>query len=57
MTTEQLLVFEASQNNFNSLVTLASYKYPVLVQFMAIWSEPCAIMADNLAGLANEFDG
>lgn len=55
--TDQLLVFEASQSNFNTLVTLASYKYPVIVQFMTIWSEPCVLMADNLSGLANEFSG
>ncbi len=57
MTEEKLLVFEASQGNFNTQVILASHRYPVLVEFMAIWSEPCVVMADNLAGLANEFNG
>lgn len=57
MSEEKLLVFEASQGNFNTLVLLASHHHPVLVEFMAIWSEPCIIMSDNLAALSNEFGG
>lgn len=57
MSDQEDLVFEASHGSFNSTVILNSYKYPVFVQFMGMWSEPCNHMADDLAKLATEFAG
>jgi len=57
MSDQEVLVFEASQSSFNATVILNSYKYPVLVEFMGMWSEPCNHMADDLAKLAAEFAG
>jgi putative thioredoxin len=57
MSEQELTVLEVSQGNFNSAVILASHRRPVLVEFMGVWSEPCIIMADHLAALAQEFDG
>jgi len=57
MSDQEVLVFEASKSSFNATAILNSYKYPVLVEFMGMWSEPCNHMADNLAKLATEFAG
>jgi len=57
MSDQEVLVFEASQSSFNATVILNSYKYPVLVEFMGMWSEPCNHMADDLVKLAAEFSG
>lgn len=55
MSDQQAFIFEVSQNNFNSSVVLNSYKIPVVVEFMGVWSGPCIQMADTLAKLATEF--
>lgn len=52
---KEALIFEISEKSFNRSVILNSNKVPVLVEFMGVWSEPCVIMADLFAGLANEF--
>lgn len=57
MSDQEVMVFEASRSSFNTTVILNSYKYPVLVEFMGVWSEPCTYMADDLAKLATEFAG
>lgn len=57
MSNQDVLVLEASQSSFNTTVILNSYKLPVLVEFMGIWSEPCNHVADDLAKLATEFAG
>jgi len=57
MSDQEVPVFEASHGSFNVTVILNSYKYPVLVEFMGMWSEPCNHMADDLAKLATEFAG
>lgn len=57
MSNQDILVLEASQSSFNSTVILNSYKYPVLVEFMGMWSEPCNHMAEELTILAKEFAG
>lgn len=50
-------IFEVSQKNFNSTVVLNSYKLPVIVEFMGVWSGPCIQTADTLAKLATELKG
>ena len=57
MSEQDLIVLEASRGNFNNAVILASHKRPILVEFMAMWSEPCVVMADHLVDMAREFDG
>ena len=57
MSNQDALVFEASQSSFNTTVILNSYKFPVLVEFMGMWSEPCNHMAEDITQLAKEFAG
>lgn len=52
---KEVFVFEVSEKSFNRSVILNSNRVPVLVEFMGVWSEPCHLMADVLAGLAKEF--
>lgn len=52
---KQALVFEVGESGFDRYVIENSYKVPVLVEFMGVWSEPCVTMADTLSGLADEF--
>jgi len=54
---EEALVLEVSESGFSRYVLDNSHKLPVLVEFMDVASEPCAVMADTLAGLAREFAG
>ena len=54
---EQALVLEVSESGFTRYVLDNSHKLPVLVEFMDVASEPCAVMADILSGLAREFAG
>lgn len=57
MSDQNVQILEASQSSFNTTVVLNSYKLPVLVEFMAMWSEPCIHMSEDLANLASEFAG
>lgn len=57
MSNKDVMVYEASKSSFNTTVTLNSYKFPVLVEFMGMWSEPCIHMSEDLATLAAEFAG
>lgn len=52
---KEVFVFEISEKSFNRSVILNSNKIPVLVEFMGVWSQPCIMMADLFADLANEF--
>ncbi|MDH3343527.1 MAG: tetratricopeptide repeat protein [Gammaproteobacteria bacterium] len=54
---KEALVLEVSESGFSRYVLENSHKLPVLVEFMDVASEPCAVMADILAGLALEFAG
>jgi len=54
---EQAYIFELTEQNFGSSAVLNSHKLPVLVEFMGVWSGPCVMLADRLAGLAKEFAG
>lgn len=55
--TQDALVFEVGESGFPRYVIDNSHKLPVLVEFMAVWSEPCTMMADALHDLAEEFAG
>lgn len=57
MTDQEIYIFEVSQSSFNTSVVLNSYKLPVFVEFMQMWSEPCNSMADTFSALAKEFAG
>lgn len=50
-------IFEVSNKNFNSTVVLNSYKLPVIVEFMGMWSGPCIQTEDMLTKLATELKG
>lgn len=57
MTDQEIYIFEVSQSSFNTSVVSNSYKLPVFVEFMQMWSEPCNTMADTFSVLAKEFSG
>lgn len=57
MADQDVFIFEVSKSNFNTSVVLNSYKLPVVVEFMGVWSGPCIQMADHLSKLATEFSG
>lgn len=57
MSEQSPTIIELSEQNFHSSVHLKSYSIPILVEFMGFWSEPCILMSDTLAGLAQEFSG
>ncbi|MDH5712290.1 MAG: tetratricopeptide repeat protein [Gammaproteobacteria bacterium] len=54
---KEALVLEVGESGFSRYVLDNSHKLPVLVEFMGVWSEPCVVMSDVLAGLASEFAG
>ena len=54
---KEALVLEVGESGFSRYVLDNSHKLPVLVEFMGVWSEPCVVMSDALAGLAREFAG
>ncbi len=53
----RVFVCEVTEKNFSSAVLENSYKLPVLVIFMGVWSEPCFVVSDIFSGLAKEFAG
>ena len=57
MSNNEVFIFEVSEQNFDSVVIQNSFKLPVLVEFMGVWSGPCIQMSDELSGLAEEFAG
>ena len=57
MNNQEAFIFEVSQSNFDSTVILNSYKIPVVVEFMGVWSEHCILLEDSLVALAKEFAG
>ena len=54
---DNVYIFEVSEQSFPEAVLKNSFTLPVLVEFMGVWSEPCILMADNLSRLAEEFAG
>ncbi|MDH5184723.1 MAG: thioredoxin domain-containing protein, partial [Gammaproteobacteria bacterium] len=57
MGTKDVFIFELSQSSFTASAVENSYKLPVIVEFMGVWSEPCIRLADSLSVLAREFAG
>ena len=57
MSTKDTFIFELSQSSFDKSAVQNSYKIPVIVEFMGVWSEPCIRLADTLSLLAREFSG
>lgn len=53
--TKEAFVFEVGEQSFAKYVLQNSNKIPAVVEFMGVWSEPCAAMADVFSKLANEF--
>jgi len=54
---QEALIFEVGSSGFSRYVVENSHKLPVLVEFMAVWSEPCTLLADVVHDLAQEFAG
>ena len=54
---KEALIFEANENNFVEAVVQNSHQVPVIVEFMAVWSEPCFVLDGLFSGLAREFPG
>lgn len=57
MSDQIAFIFEVSNKNFNSTVVLNSYKLPVIVEFMGVWSGPCIQTEALLTKLATELKG
>jgi len=54
---DKALIFEVNEKNFPEVVEKNSFQIPVVVEFMAVWSEPCFVLEALLSGLAQEFAG
>ncbi len=54
---QEVLSFEVGEKGFDKYVIENSTKLPVLVEFMAVWSDPCIAMENSLQELAAEFAG
>ena len=52
---KEIYIFEVSEKSFAESVIKNSHTMPVIVEFMAFWSEPCVTLSDQLSDLANEF--
>jgi len=57
MSNDQVLNFEISQGNFNSVVVMNSYKLPVFALFMSPALEVCIQLEGILSSFAEEFAG
>lgn len=57
MNAKQVLNFEVSQSNFNSVVLMNSYKIPVVTLFMSPSDVNCIELESMLSGYASEFAG
>ena len=53
----EALILEVGESGFDKYVIQNSHQAPVVVEFMAVWSGPCASMAHGLESLAREFAG
>lgn len=54
---KDVYVFEVNQKTFEQTILFNSHKIPVLVEFMGVWSGPCAAMDLVFTSLAREFAG
>lgn len=50
-------ILEVNRDSFNTQVILNSYKMPVLVEFMGVWSGPCIQLHDIIVDCVREFPG
>lgn len=50
-------IFEASEQNFDTLVLQNSHQVPILVDFWADWCAPCQMLMPVLSKLAEEYNG
>lgn len=50
-------VFEVNAKRFNELVLMNSYKLPVIVEFMAVYSGPAIALENQLNEFAEDFKG
>lgn len=57
MSQQDAYIFEVRAENFNDLVLLNSYKLPVVVEFMGVYSGPCVALEQTLSNYAREFAG
>lgn len=57
MSDQQVYIFEVTESNFSETVISNSNKIPVIVMFMAVWSEHCFKLEAILSDLAHEFAG
>jgi putative thioredoxin len=57
MNSTEIYNFEVSQNNFNSIVLMNSYKLPVFTLFMSPSIGDCIKLERNLSEFAEEFKG
>ena len=55
--TQEVFIFEATEENFPGVVLQNSSKLPVVVEFMGVWSEYCFVVEDVFSRLAKEFAG
>ena len=53
----EVFVFDATTENFPTIVIENSNKIPVVAEFMGVWSEPCFIVEEIYSKLAVEFAG
>ena len=54
---KEVFIFEATTNNFPTIVVENSKKVPVVVLFTGVWSELCFVVEDIYSKLAVEFAG
>ena len=52
-----VFIFEITENTFQSAVIENSRKLTVVTLFMGVWSEPCFILDNTFTALAKEFAG
>jgi putative thioredoxin len=52
---KEVYIFEAGSSSFDETALHNSHSLPVIVEFMGFWSEPCIILSELWASLANEF--
>ena len=52
---KEVYIFEVREKSFAESVIQNSHTLPVVVEFMAFWSEPCVSLSEQFSNLAGEF--